>query len=213
MKQLSTDLTFVKGGAGSGTVTFNGFTTINLARILLVVNKTRTTDLYILNEPTLGGTTATNVLTLETDTSAMDNGDVLVAWYDEPTGEERRDLITDFEYTATGAQTDDDILGTVAPGTRKVVTAIDVMLGGDSAADVGFRIGFAASTLAAEPTNGVGTATGVFMSHPGLKPGSGIIRKYDRYKIGASGAELRITTTTPTPGKLKLIVSQFDLVA
>ena len=104
------------------------------------------------------------------------------------------------------------MLGAVDACTRKAVTSLEVTLAGDSAADVAFRIGFAAATLTAEPADGVGTDTGIICCHDGLKAGSGFIKEFKNYRIGVAGEELRITCTTPTTGSLKVVIGQFDLV-
>jgi hypothetical protein len=67
------------------TVTFTDYGTIRLDSILAIVNVTTQDVIYNPSAPTLGGTVATNVLTLEFDTSAMDNTDKLLIYYDENT--------------------------------------------------------------------------------------------------------------------------------
>ncbi len=66
------------------TVTFTDYTTIRLDSILLITNVTDNVIVYNFADSTLGGTVATNVLTLTYDTSAMDNTDKLQIFYDDP---------------------------------------------------------------------------------------------------------------------------------
>lgn len=66
------------------TITFTDYVSITLESVLLITNVTDGITIYQFNEPTLGGTVASNVLTLEYDTSAMDNADDLQIWYDDP---------------------------------------------------------------------------------------------------------------------------------
>ncbi len=81
MKTLISNYSFNKTAK---TITFTDYVSITLENVLLVTNVTDGITIYLFNEPTLGGTVATNVLTLEYDTSAMDNADDLQIWYDDP---------------------------------------------------------------------------------------------------------------------------------
>jgi hypothetical protein len=65
------------------TVTFTDLTTVELARIALIVNVTRGITIFDFSQPTatLGGTVGTNILTLSYDTSAMANTDKLAIFY------------------------------------------------------------------------------------------------------------------------------------
>lgn len=81
MKILVPNYTFNKTAK---TVTFTDYVSIALENVLLITNVTDGITIYQFNEPALGGTVATNVLTLEYDTSAMDNADDLQIWYDDP---------------------------------------------------------------------------------------------------------------------------------
>lgn len=81
MKRLITNYTF---NAAARTVTFAQYGTIELHRILLVTNTTDNIIIYNFADTTKGGTVATNVLTLEYDTTGMDNSDALQIYYDAP---------------------------------------------------------------------------------------------------------------------------------
>jgi hypothetical protein len=67
------------------TVTFTDYVSIRLDRILLIVNVTDDIIIYNFADPSLGGSVASNVLTLTYDTSAMDNTDKLLIKYDSTT--------------------------------------------------------------------------------------------------------------------------------
>ena len=80
MKLQITNYTFDKTAK---TVTFTDYTTIRLDSILLITNVTDNIIIYNFADPLLGGTVATNVLTLTYDTSTMDDSDKLQIFYDD----------------------------------------------------------------------------------------------------------------------------------
>lgn len=65
------------------TVTFTDYTTIRLDGILGITNVTDGIEIFNFMNPAKGGTVLTNVLTLAYDTSAMDNADKLLIYYDD----------------------------------------------------------------------------------------------------------------------------------
>ena len=81
MKRIVTAYTF---NASAKTITFTGFTTLELERILLITNVTRNAIIY--NFASTGGTVSTNVLTLfsSINTTGMANADKLQIFYDYP---------------------------------------------------------------------------------------------------------------------------------
>lgn len=81
MKRLVTAYTF---NVAEKTITFTGFTTLELERILLVTNVTKNVIIY--NFASTGGTVSTNVLTLSSslNTTGMSNTDKLQIFYDYP---------------------------------------------------------------------------------------------------------------------------------
>ncbi len=83
MKRRIDNYTFVKGGAGAGTVAFDDITTIKLEAVLLITNVAVNVIIYNFADPTKGGAVATNVLTLDFDTSAQASTDKLQIFYDE----------------------------------------------------------------------------------------------------------------------------------
>lgn len=111
----------------------------------------------------------------------------------------------------TGSNTDAAIIaGTIAAGTKVVVTRLTVTISNATTVNVGIKIGFGASTLAADSTSG---AAGILIDSDGFPPGggvnigdgSGIIG------IGADGEELRITNDAPTSGAIHVTVSYFTI--
>ena len=64
-------------------VTFLDYAAIEHAGILLIVNVTDNVIIYNFADPTLGGTVATNVVTLTYDTTSMDDADKLLVYYDD----------------------------------------------------------------------------------------------------------------------------------
>lgn len=216
-KQLITNLTVV---VSTDKVTFTDFTEIQLDNIFLVINKTDGVVIFNLaGGTTLNGTVSTNVLTTTFDLSAAGMSDTptdtYVAFYDDSTGSEGRDVVTYTEYMASGGTTNmntgESLVGAVASTVRKAIVSLDVTVAGDSSADVDVRIGFSTSTtMPTDPSDG-GNVDGIILSHNGVKAGSGIIKRFDPYAIGAAGEEILIANTTPTPGKLKVIIGHLDL--
>jgi hypothetical protein len=87
--------------ASAKTITFPDYAGpgVRLDRILLVDNVTRGILLYNFANPALGGAVAGNVLTLEYDTTAQDDADDLIIFYEDPasspaTAENQADEIT-----------------------------------------------------------------------------------------------------------------------
>src|ERR1035437_570808 len=65
------------------TVTFTDYTSIRLDGVLLITNVMSNIIIYNFADPTKGGTVLTNVLTLDYDTSLMNNVDNLLIYYDD----------------------------------------------------------------------------------------------------------------------------------
>lgn len=81
MKILVTNYTF---NAATRAITFAQFPAIDLERVLLITNVTDNIIIYNFANPLLGGSASTNVLTLDYDTTAMDNADDLQIHYVAP---------------------------------------------------------------------------------------------------------------------------------
>jgi hypothetical protein len=67
----------------SKTITFTNYTSIRLDALLLITNVTDNIILYNFADPNKGVTVIGNVLTLIADTSAMDDADKLLIYYDD----------------------------------------------------------------------------------------------------------------------------------
>lgn len=107
---------------------------------------------------------------------------------------------------ADGAQTDTAIL-TAAANVAIMVTAIEVTADNANTGDVSVRIGFGtANTPAAD-------ADKVIMFHPGIAPGSGLVKGSGAGIIGAglSNEDLRVTCEDPAGGSISIVVTYFTL--
>lgn len=115
------------------------------------------------------------------------------------------------EYMTTAAQTNDEIIASVAAGSHIVVTEIEAMVDNACSVDVKVRIGFGATgTVPTEPASGA-TVDGMVLSHPGIAPGSGVVRGSGAgvIAVGGDGLELGISNEVPTGGRLTVIVSYY----
>lgn len=117
MKRLVTNYTF---NAAAKTVTLPDFTAISLNRLLLITNVTDGAIIYNFADPALGATVATNVATLEYDTTGMDNADSLQIWYDDPNE----------SMTVVGAGADIDRVGFTKAITNNVDSDWGGLIGG-----------------------------------------------------------------------------------
>lgn len=81
MKTLVANYSFDKTAK---TVTLTDYATVNQAGLLLITNTTDGQIIYNFADPTAGASVTDNVITLEYDTTAMDNGDALQIYYDDP---------------------------------------------------------------------------------------------------------------------------------
>jgi len=81
MKRLITAYTF---DASAKTISFDDYASINLERVLLITNATDQIIIYNFADTAKGGTVSTNVLTLDHNTTAMDDADKLLIYYDDP---------------------------------------------------------------------------------------------------------------------------------
>ncbi len=80
MKKLITNYTF---NPTEKTITFEDYDTIDLERVLLITNVTRNEIIYSFADPSKGGSVSGNVLTLNYDTTSMDDTDLLQIWYED----------------------------------------------------------------------------------------------------------------------------------
>lgn len=112
MKKLITNYTFNKTAK---TITLPDYATITLESLLLITNVTDGIIIYNFADPATGATVATNVITLEYDTSAMDNSDKLQIYYDDPAyqptpakPEDSAHVTGDYGYPVLGIRSDND---------------------------------------------------------------------------------------------------------
>lgn len=101
---------------------------------------------------------------------------------------------------ATGAQTDAAIApGTIAAGTKIVITRLTVTCSNANTVNVAVKIGFGTSTIPADSTTG---AAGIIIDHEGIPPGGGftIGDGSGILAVGGDGEELRLTCDAPTGG-------------
>ncbi len=104
------------------------------------------------------------------------------------------------EYFTSGAITDDNILPAIAGGTIYVITGITVTCSNANVTSPSVRIGFGTANVPSQGTTNADAVAKMVLSHPGIAPGSGIVKGYSGgiVGIGGDGEELRITCTTPT---------------
>lgn len=108
-------------------------------------------------------------------------------------------VTTRVNYTA--AQTDTAIVST----TSGVIHVTSIQIGLDAACTVAVavRIGFGSANTP--------TGDGVLASHPGIVPGGGMVKGDGSADMGygASGDDLRITSTVPTGGSIDVVISYY----
>jgi hypothetical protein len=104
------------------------------------------------------------------------------------------------EYFTSGAITDDNILPAISAGTIYVITGITVTCSNANVTSPSVRIGFGTANVPSQGATNADAVAKVLLSHPGIAPGSGIVKGYSGgiVGIGGDGEELRITCTTPT---------------
>lgn len=117
------------------------------------------------------------------------------------------------EYITTGAQTNDNILPVISAGTIYVIVGITVAASKDNTVNTSVRIGFGASAVPTQGSSGADAVTKVVLSHPGLAPGSGMIKGNGAgiVGIGGDGEELRITNSAPTTGSIVVQVDYYTI--
>ena len=108
-------------------------------------------------------------------------------------------------WIATGALTDDNILPAIDTTLRYVIKELIVTLGGQVTVATSVLIGWGATTIPALGASGADGVSGIVLYHPGMVPGTGIVRSPITI-FGAAGEELRITNGAPTSGTLAVTV-------
>lgn len=104
----------------------------------------------------------------------------------------------------TSAQTDTALVS-VSAGTKIVVTRVLVTSDHGTTPDVSVVIGFGAANTP--------TTTGVVAAHPGIDPGGGFNTGDGSGVLGegASGEDLRITSSAATDGSIDVVVTYYTL--
>lgn len=112
------------------------------------------------------------------------------------------------EWVFVTAQTDFKIEDVDATH-RMVVTYAQATCSNSNTGDVSLRVGFAAATLPTITNDSATGGLGVFMSHPGIAKGGGMVVANGGAPIetGAAGEDLRVTCSAATGGALRLVVS------
>lgn len=112
--------------------------------------------------------------------------------------------VVSFEAAYTAAQTDTAIV-TIAGGLKIVVTEIEAICDYSNTVKVGVRVGFG--------TVNTPTTTGVVLTHPGIAPGSGIVRGNGGgiLGVGGDGEDIRITCDVPTSGSIRVLVTYYTI--
>lgn len=118
---------------------------------------------------------------------------------------------TEYHWT-TAAQTNDDMLGTIATGAKVVVTGITVTISEATTVGVKVRVGFGTASVPTEAAGG-GSVEGVIFSHGSIVPGGGASRGDGSgiLGIGADGEELRITAGACTGGEGHAVVTWYTI--
>lgn len=129
MKKRLTGATF---DASAQTITHADFSDITLAGIQLIVNVTDQIIIYNFADTAKGGTLATDTLTLEYDTTSMDDADELMILVEDGSstvavsGSVTADLGANNDVTVTGTvdlgATDNAVLDTIATNTGEALT-------------------------------------------------------------------------------------------
>lgn len=124
--------------------------------------------------------------------------------------------ITRTAYIAAGdgAQTNASIVGTIAAGTKLVVTALQVTVDGATSAvgGVAIKLGFGSATIPADSSGGV---NGVIFDHKGLLAGASVTLGNGGgvIGIGADGEELRLTSEAPTGGGFSITMTYYTITS
>ena len=115
---------------------------------------------------------------------------------------------------ADGAQTNASIVGTIAAGTRMVVTAaavtVDYQTNGPNGSGVAVKLGFGTASVPADSATG---ANGILLDHKGVPGGGGVVLGNGAGIVGIGGndEELRLTCEDPINGGLSVTVTYYTI--
>lgn len=112
------------------------------------------------------------------------------------------------EWVFVTAQTDVAII-TVDATHRAVVTYGQATCSNSNSGDVSLRIGFASATLPTITNDSATGGTGVFMSHPGIAKGGGMVVANGGAPIAAGLADedIRVTCSAATGGAVRVVLT------
>lgn len=112
------------------------------------------------------------------------------------------------EWVFTAAQTN-LVLETFDANHRGVVTYAQATCSNSNTGDVSLRVGFAASALPTISNDSATGGAGVFMSHPGIAKGGGMVVANGGEPISsaAAGDDLMVTCSAASGGSIRLVVS------
>ncbi len=116
------------------------------------------------------------------------------------------------EYITTASQADDNVLPAISAGTIYVVTSVSVTCSAANTVNTSVRLCFG-TAIVAQGASAADATSKVILSHPGIAPGSGIVKGNGSgiVGIGGDGEELRIACSAPTTGSLVVQVDYFTI--
>lgn len=111
-----------------------------------------------------------------------------------------------------GAQTNVSIVGTIASGTKLVLTSLNINADGanTSSGGVAVKLGFGSSTIPADSASG---ANKIIFDHKGINAGSSVVIGNGNgiIGIGGDGEELRLTCEDPTSGGISVTINYYTI--
>lgn len=112
------------------------------------------------------------------------------------------------EWVFVSAQTDLAIV-TIDSTHRGVVTYAQSTCSNSNTGDVSLRVGFATATLPTISNDSATGGGGVFMSHPGIAKGGGMVVANGGAPVtaGAADEDIRVTCSAATGGALRLVLT------
>lgn len=112
------------------------------------------------------------------------------------------------EWVFVTAQTDLAIV-TLGAADRGTVVYAQATCSNSNTGDVSLRVGFAAATLPTITNDSATGGAGVFMSHPGIAKGGGMVVSNGGAPIatGAVGEDIRLTCSAATGGAVRVVLA------
>ena len=112
------------------------------------------------------------------------------------------------EWVFTAAQTDLAIV-TLTSTQRGVIVYGQATCSNSNTADVALRVGFATATLPTISNDSATGGAGVFMSHPGIAHGGGMVVSNGGAPLaaGAADEDIRLTCSAATGGAIRVVLT------